>query len=179
MFWEPSSPGRWGEERARERPSRVPFPIRGAGARAACLCPGRGALRGAGDSAAGHPPAPPHAASSQEASWGICWDVLLIFLPVFMLLGPDLPKEPRAGARQRYFLLSTASWKPAPSKVPERSVLTQHLTGEGQRVLQGGTSSVPASPGLAGMCALGALHHLAVVGLHGEHCAVSSAPSFL
>ena len=54
------------------------------------------------------------------------------FLPVFMLLGPDLPKQPRAGARKHYFLLCTASWKAAPSKVPERSVLTQHFTGEGK-----------------------------------------------
>lgn len=65
----------------------------------------------------------------------------LFFLPVFMLLGPDLPKEPRAGARKQNFSLRPASWKPAPSEVPERSVPTQHLTGEGQRVLKVGQAA--------------------------------------
>lgn len=104
--------------------------------RAACLCQGRGTLPGTGDSTSGHPCPPAHAASSQETSWGICWDVLLFFkfffLPVFMLLGPDLPKQPRAGARKHYFFLCTASWKAAPRKVPERSVLTQHFRAEGK-----------------------------------------------
>lgn len=49
-----------------------------------------------------------------------------------MLLGPDLPKQPRAGARKHDVLLCTASWKAVPSKVPEHSVLTQHFRAEGK-----------------------------------------------
>lgn len=112
------------------------------------------------------PLSPAHTASSQEASWGICQNGL--HSPsLFMLLGPDLPKQQRAGARKHCFVLCADSCKAAPSKV--HLVLTQHLRA-GEKALTAGRDR-QCWPHwhllgwmLDGLCDLEAKHHLSMAG---------------
>jgi len=101
------------------------------GARAARPWPG--VLCGTGDGRAGHPGLPHSPLPCRKRHGGsagmFCFFFLLL---MFMLLGPDLPQQLRARAGKHGCTLCAASWKAAPSKVPERSVLARCFAAEGQ-----------------------------------------------
>lgn len=172
--------GRWGEEVACKKPSLAKQPPVGTPmGRQSPACPQPGAravpkvspARGQGCAQGeewdvGHgtaqqvTPILPHSASSQEASWGICWDVfpfffffLLLFACVFMLLGPGLPAQ---------LLLVRGQLEGSAERGPRALGAHSALASRGGSALRGGMSRAPApaASGPAGGGWHGHSHHL-------------------